>query len=51
VTLETQTLLAQAFSDKGGDLVQIQISKARPVGRFHALDPTMPVLPWRAVKS
>jgi precorrin-6Y C5,15-methyltransferase (decarboxylating) len=51
VTLETQTLLAQAFSDKGGDLVQIQISKARPVGRFHALDPTMPVLQWRAVKS
>lgn len=51
VTLETQTLLAQAFEDKGGDLTHLQISRARPVGRFHALDPGMAVLQWRAVKS
>lgn len=50
VTLETQTLLAQAFDAKGGDLAHLQISRARPVGRFHALDPGMGVLQWRAVK-
>ncbi|PPD41152.1 MAG: cobalamin biosynthesis bifunctional protein CbiET [Methylocystis sp.] len=50
VTLETQTLLAQAFDEKGGDLTHMQISRARPVGRFHALDPGMGVLQWRATK-
>ncbi|MDJ0448590.1 precorrin-6y C5,15-methyltransferase (decarboxylating) subunit CbiE [Methylocystis sp. JR02] len=50
VTLETQALLAQAFETKGGDLTHLQISRARPVGRFHALDPAMAVLQWRAVK-
>jgi precorrin-6Y C5,15-methyltransferase (decarboxylating) len=50
VTLETQGLLAQAFSDKGGELVHLQVSHARPVGRFHALDPGMAVLQWRGVK-
>jgi precorrin-6Y C5,15-methyltransferase (decarboxylating) len=51
VTVETQATLAQAFAEKGGELVNIQISKARPVGRFHALEPAMPVLQWRARKS
>ncbi len=50
VTLETQTLLAQAFKERGGDLTHIQIAKARPVGRFNALDPAMSVLQWRAMK-
>lgn len=50
VTLETQTLLARTFETKGGDLAHVQVSRARPVGRFHALDPGMAVLQWRAVK-
>jgi precorrin-6Y C5,15-methyltransferase (decarboxylating) len=50
VTLETQTLLTQAFEKKGGDLTHLQISRARPVGRFHALDPGMAVLQWCGVK-
>lgn len=50
VTLETQTLLVRALEKKGGDLSHLQISRARPVGRFHALDPSMGVLQWRAVK-
>jgi len=50
VTLQTQSLLAQAFAARGGELTHIQIAKARAVGRFHALDPAMPVLQWRAVK-
>jgi precorrin-6Y C5,15-methyltransferase (decarboxylating) len=51
VTLETQALLAQAFAEKGGDLTHLQVSRARPVGRFHALDPGMGVLQWRAMKQ
>jgi precorrin-6B C5,15-methyltransferase / cobalt-precorrin-6B C5,C15-methyltransferase len=50
VTLETQALLTQAFQARGGDLTHLQISHARPVGRFHALDPAMGVLQWLAVK-
>jgi precorrin-6Y C5,15-methyltransferase (decarboxylating) len=50
VTLQTQSLLTQSFAARGGELTHIQIAKARPVGRFHALDPAMPVLQWRAVK-
>jgi len=50
VTLQTQALLTQAFAARGGELTHIQIAKARAVGRFHALDPAMPVLQWRAAK-
>ena len=51
VTLETQALLTQAFTEKGGELVHIQIAKARAIGCFHALDPALPVLQWRAAKG
>jgi len=51
VTIETQALLIDAFRRKGGELVNIAISKARPIGGFHALEPALPVLQWRAVKS
>jgi precorrin-6B C5,15-methyltransferase / cobalt-precorrin-6B C5,C15-methyltransferase len=50
VTLETQALLARAREAKGGDLMHLQFSRARPVGRFHAFDPAMAVVQWRAVK-
>lgn len=50
VTIETQALLADAYRDKGGELLHLQIAHARPIGRFHALDPAMAVLQWRAVK-
>ncbi len=50
VTLETQALLADAFTAHGGDLVEVRIAKARAVGRFHALDPAMGVLQWRGQK-
>ncbi|MCX7899148.1 MAG: precorrin-6y C5,15-methyltransferase (decarboxylating) subunit CbiE [Methylocystis sp.] len=50
VTLETQSSLAQAYRDKGGELIHMQFSHARGIGRFHALDPAMAVTQWRAVK-
>lgn len=51
VTIETQALLIDAFRRKGGELVNIAISKARPIGGFHALEPALPVLQWRAAKN
>jgi precorrin-6Y C5,15-methyltransferase (decarboxylating) len=51
VTIETQALLADAYREKGGELLHLQIAHARPIGRrFHALDPAMAVTQWRAVK-
>ncbi|AZG75833.1 precorrin-6y C5,15-methyltransferase (decarboxylating) subunit CbiE [Methylocystis rosea] len=50
VTIETQSLLANAYRDKGGELIHLQIAHARPIGRFHALDPAMAVTQWRATK-
>lgn len=50
VTIETQSLLADAYREKGGELLHLQIAHARPIGRFHALDPAMAVIQWRAVK-
>jgi precorrin-6Y C5,15-methyltransferase (decarboxylating) len=50
VTIETQALLADAYREKGGELLHLQIAHARPIGRFHALDPAMAVMQWRAVK-
>ena len=50
VTIETQALLFDAFATHGGDLVQLQIAKARAVGRFHGMEPAMGVLQWRGCK-
>ena len=50
VTLETQTLLMQGFQQHGGDLVQVQISRADPVGPYFGWRPAMPVMQWAVVK-
>lgn len=51
VTLETQSLLAQNYQRLGGDLIQIQISRAKPVGSFHGLEPSMAIHQWSATKK
>ena len=51
VTLETRTLLAHHYAQKGGELIEINIARARAVGRFHGLEPAMAVLQWRVSKS
>ena len=46
VTLETQAEVighARAF---GGDLTQISIARAVPLGRFHGFKPAMPIVQW-----
>ncbi|MBM3562025.1 MAG: precorrin-6y C5,15-methyltransferase (decarboxylating) subunit CbiE [Alphaproteobacteria bacterium] len=50
VTIETQSLLADAYRDKGGELLHLQFAHARPIGRFQAFEPAMAVMQWRAVK-
>ncbi|MBM3576937.1 MAG: precorrin-6y C5,15-methyltransferase (decarboxylating) subunit CbiE [Alphaproteobacteria bacterium] len=50
VTIETQSLLADVYREKGGELLHLQIAHARLIGRFHAFDPAMAVTQWRAVK-
>jgi precorrin-6Y C5,15-methyltransferase (decarboxylating) len=50
VTLETQALLYARFNEQGGELVQIQVSHAAPVGTFFGWRPAMPVVQWRITK-
>lgn len=50
VTLQTQAALVEARATHGGDLVQIAISEAEPVGRYDGWRPAMPVVQWRVVK-
>jgi precorrin-6Y C5,15-methyltransferase (decarboxylating) len=50
VTLETQSLLFQHFRQQGGELVQMQIAHATPVGTFFGWRTAMPVVQWRIAK-
>ena len=50
VTLETQALLFQRFKERGGELVQMQVAHAAPVGAFFGWRPAMPVVQWRIGK-
>ncbi len=50
VTLETQALLARAQAEHGGELVQVQLARAEPVGRYHGWRVAMPVVQWRITK-
>jgi precorrin-6Y C5,15-methyltransferase (decarboxylating) len=51
VTLETQVLLHQRFKEQGGELVQMQIAHAAPVGTFFGWRPAMPVVQWRIARQ
>jgi precorrin-6Y C5,15-methyltransferase (decarboxylating) len=50
VTLETQALLSERFKEHGGELVQLQVAHAVPVGTFFGWRPAMPVVQWRITK-
>ncbi|MBV9392941.1 MAG: precorrin-6y C5,15-methyltransferase (decarboxylating) subunit CbiE [Methylobacteriaceae bacterium] len=50
VTLETQTILHRRFKTEGGELVQMQVAHAAPVGTFFGWRPAMPVVQWRITK-
>jgi precorrin-6B C5,15-methyltransferase / cobalt-precorrin-6B C5,C15-methyltransferase len=50
VTLETQAACVEWRARHGGELAQIAIAHAEPVGRFSGWRAAMPVVQWRVVK-
>jgi precorrin-6Y C5,15-methyltransferase (decarboxylating) len=46
VTLETETLLARAYADRGGELTRIGVETAVPVGTFTGWTPARAVTQW-----
>ncbi|NLH81971.1 MAG: precorrin-6y C5,15-methyltransferase (decarboxylating) subunit CbiE [Phyllobacteriaceae bacterium] len=51
VTIETQAEVIGHFRAHGGDLVQISVARAAPIGRFHGFRPAMPIVQWTWEKS
>ena len=51
VTLETQADCVAWRARWGGDLTQITVAQAEPVGRFSGWRASMPVVQWRIIKS
>ena len=50
VTLETQAACVDWRARWGGDLVQIAIAHAEPVGRYSGWRAAMPIVQWRLLK-
>jgi precorrin-6Y C5,15-methyltransferase (decarboxylating) len=50
VTLETQALLADLYKAHGGDLVQIAVNRAEPLGNLTSWAPLRPVTQWSLIK-
>lgn len=46
VTLETETLLAQAYADHGGELTRVSVETAEPIGTFTGWTPSRGVTQW-----
>ncbi len=51
VTLETETLLAKAYADHGGELTRVGVEAAAPVGTFTGWTPARTVTQWACDKS
>lgn len=51
VTLETETLLAKAYADHGGELARIGVEMAAPVGTFTGWTPARAVTQWAWAKA
>lgn len=50
VTLETETVLAQAYADNGGELTRIGVETAAPIGGFTGWTPGRVVAQWAWTK-
>jgi precorrin-6Y C5,15-methyltransferase (decarboxylating) len=50
VTLETQAELVSRYKALGGELINVQVTRADPVGGFHGWRPSMPVTQWAVAK-
>ncbi|PLX37791.1 MAG: cobalamin biosynthesis bifunctional protein CbiET [Hyphomicrobiales bacterium] len=50
VTLETEALITRFAGEKGGDLLRIALSEARPLGSKHGWRAAMPVVQWSVTR-
>lgn len=46
VTLESESVLTEAYQHFGGDLTRLAVAHAEVIGGFHAWRPAMPVTQW-----
>lgn len=51
VTVESEAVVAQWYSEKGGDLRRYQHYQGGAVGGFTAWRPALPVTQWSVVKA
>ena len=49
VTLETEALLVQLHATHGGELLQVAMAQAQPLGRMRGWQPARPVVQWSVV--
>lgn len=49
VTLETEALLVQLHATHGGELLQVAMAQAQPLGRMQGWQPARPVVQWSVV--
>lgn len=49
VTLESEAVLAGLQDRFGGELIRLQVARARPVGAFRGWEPLMPVTQWSLI--
>ncbi|UWU81418.1 precorrin-6Y C5,15-methyltransferase (decarboxylating) subunit CbiT [Bradyrhizobium huanghuaihaiense] len=50
VTLETEALLGELHQRHGGELMQVEIAHAAPLGRYRSWEAARPVVQWSAVR-
>ncbi len=50
VTLETQAACVEHRARYGGELVQVAVAQAAPIGGFTGWEPSRPVVQWRLMK-
>ena len=50
VTLESEAILLKLYTEHGGDLARIQVSRADAIGRVNGWRPSMPVTQWSLIK-
>ena len=50
VTLEAEAELIRRFKARGGELLRIEIARAKPFGSFQASRPALPVTQWSVTK-
>lgn len=51
VTMETESLLAQAYAEHGGELTRISVETAAPIGSFTGWTPARAVTQWAVTKE